>query len=163
MAVWTGQKVKSRAFVCFHSDHAHIRFDKWIRNRKLNGTMHHFHTSRTDCLSICSCSQKLGSMAHVKESHLTLLPLTVDCGIPTIPSNVSVSATPSDTTEGAVVTIQCEEGLTPPFPINITCTRSGREGQWRPDPANIQCHEGITNYYRECQPAQPLKLALVSG
>ena len=36
---------------------------------------------------------------------------TADCGAPAIPSNASVLGDVSNTTENAIVTFQCEEGL----------------------------------------------------
>lgn len=73
-----------------------------------------------------------------------MCPCTVDCGAPVIPSNVTVSDT-SNTTEGATVTFQCEEGLIPSHLITITCTRNGNVGQWIPDPASIQCSQSMGN------------------
>ena len=52
----------------------------------------------------------------------------------------------SANTEGATLSFQCEEGLTPSYLINITCTRIGNSGQWRPDPA-MQCSDGIGMAY----------------
>ena len=61
---------------------------------------------------------------------------TVDCGAPAIPFGSCVLGDVSSTTENAIVTFQCGKGLIPSHPINITCTRNG---QWRPDPAGVQC------------------------
>jgi hypothetical protein len=60
-----------------------------------------------------------------------------DCGAPVIPSNATVSCL-SSTTEGATLTIQCEEGLVPSHPINITCTSISGAGQWMPDQGAVK-------------------------
>ena len=57
----------------------------------------------------------------------------VDCGSPELPSNAAVLAAAEGTdgsanTEGATLSFQCEEGLTPSDPTNITCTRIGNTG-----------------------------------
>ena len=62
--------------------------------------------------------------------------LLVDCGQPEFPSNGVVSAV-SSTTEGATVTFQCEEGLFPSDPVNITCSSTGL---WTPNPEDVQCN-----------------------
>ena len=72
--------------------------------------------------------------------HDLVLFSTADCSAPAIPSNASVLGNVSSTTENAIVTFQCEEGLIPSHPIIITCTRNG---QWRPDPAGVQCVPNI--------------------
>ncbi len=59
----------------------------------------------------------------------------LDCGQPVLSPNVSAVST-TGTTEGDTVTLQCEDVLFPPSPINITCTRSG---VWTPDPAELVC------------------------
>ena len=77
--------------------------------------------------------------------------VVVDCGSPELPSNAAVLAAAEGTdgssnTEGATVSFQCEEGLTPSHPINITCTSISNTGLWRPDPA-VQCSDGIGMVY----------------
>ena len=68
----------------------------------------------------------------------------VDCGQPEIPSNGVVSDL-FNTTEGATVTFQCEEGLFPSDPITSTCSSTG---QWSPNPADVQCNiPGWYNYF----------------
>ena len=62
----------------------------------------------------------------------------VDCGAPLFPPN-STNTTVSGTTEGAMATFQCEEGLIPSGPTTSTCTDTETGGQWLPNPADIQC------------------------
>ena len=51
------------------------------------------------------------------------------------------NVTVSNTTEGAMATFQCEEGLIPAGLITSTCTDTGLTGggQWLPDPQDVQC------------------------
>ena len=77
--------------------------------------------------------------------------LLVDCGSPAFPptTNATVGAVAS-TAEGATVTFQCADGLIPPDPMNITCIRINNMGQWTPDPAEVQCHEGTIGHTQCC-------------
>ena len=69
--------------------------------------------------------------------------LAVDCGVPLFPSSGSISvltSTVTNTTVGAALAFQCEEGLLSPgfYGTIITCMASGR---WRPNPATLVCRE----------------------
>lgn len=76
---------------------------------------------------------------------MTALHLLADCGLPMFPSTGNVTV--SGTTEGAMATFQCEEGLIPSGLITSTCTDTGQTGgQWQPDPATIQCRD-VTGIY----------------
>ena len=66
---------------------------------------------------------------------------TVDCGAPLFPPN-STNTIVSGTTEGAMATFQCEEGLIPLGPTTSTCAdteQTNTPGQWLPNPADIHC------------------------
>ena len=80
-----------------------------------------------------------------------ILPCSVDCGELMLPSNSNgnIGIAVTDTTEGATVSFQCEEGLFLPSGSNgtlIQCTNVGNMGQWMPSPAILVCRpEGIEN------------------
>ena len=72
-----------------------------------------------------------------------MIGLLVDCGQPEFPSNGVVSSV-SSTTEGAIVTFHCEEGVT------STCSSTGL---WTPNLADVQCSAGtsIAILYQTCR------------
>lgn len=76
-----------------------------------------------------------------------LLCHVVSCGDPVFLSSGDVSEV-TNTTEGAIVSFQCKEGLLLPSRANSTfvqCENVNGVGQWRPSPEKLDCghQEGI--------------------
>ncbi len=62
------------------------------------------------------------------------------CPVPGAPSNGSVSTSGQSYTVESEVTYQCNDGLFPMGLMNVTCTREGQNGVWKPvDPSTVVC------------------------
>ena len=100
------------------------------------------------------------------QSLLLCLFYPVDCGKPEFPSGGSVDEVTS-TTEGAIVSFQCEAGFILPSDLNsttINCTNVNDIGKWLPNPAEQECRpegpEGMHHFLCQVKPLQHKVLAI---
>ena len=87
-----------------------------------------------------SCKSNTNAVCMMLDCIKLITFLLAVCIIPQAPTNGTLVAV-SDLTEGSVAEYKCDEGLLPNGTMVATCTDTGNEGEWIPNPANEKCRK----------------------